>query len=100
MAVAGKRLSSMQETVRSLEEVAKSSGHLESQFRGFEVDVSSSESVNTLVECVAREFPHSPLSVTVNAAGIVRDSLLLKQSEEEFDDVIRVNLKVSAVLFE
>ena len=32
-------------------------------------------------------------NIIVNAAGILRDSLLLKMREEDFDDVIRVNLK-------
>ena len=35
-----------------------------------------------------------PLSVVVNAAGITRDKSLLKMTEEAYDDVIRVNLKV------
>ena len=38
-----------------------------------------------------------PPSAVVNAAGITRDNFLLQMSQEEFDDVIRVNLKVSSV---
>ena len=32
--------------------------------------------------------------MVVNAAGITRDKSLLKMTEEAYDDVIRVNLKV------
>ena len=35
-----------------------------------------------------------PLSVVVNAAGITKDKSFLKMTEEAFDDVINVNLKV------
>ncbi len=33
------------------------------------------------------------LDVVVNNAGITKDNLLLRMREEEFDDVIRINLK-------
>lgn len=35
-----------------------------------------------------------PPSVCVNAAGITQDDFLLNMSEEQFDTVVRVNLKV------
>ena len=34
------------------------------------------------------------LSVVVNAAGIIRDKSLLKMTEEAYDEVLKVNLKV------
>lgn len=34
-----------------------------------------------------------PPSILVNCAGITKDSTLLKMKEEQFDDVIAVNLK-------
>jgi len=36
---------------------------------------------------------HDRLDVLVNNAGITRDQLMLRMTEQEFDDVIRVNLK-------
>ena len=36
---------------------------------------------------------HGRIDVLVNNAGIIRDNFLLRMSEEEFDAVIRVNLK-------
>lgn len=38
-----------------------------------------------------------PPTIIVNCAGITRDNLLLKLSEEDFDEVIDVNLKVGHV---
>lgn len=57
----------------------------------FGVDVSSTQAVATLVEQIAKELgePH----VLVNNAGLTRDQLLLRMSEEDFDRVIAVNLK-------
>ena len=38
-----------------------------------------------------------PLSVVVNGAGIIRDKMLWKMTEEAFEEVIDVNLKVRMV---
>lgn len=35
-----------------------------------------------------------PPSIVINCAGITRDNFLLKLSEEDFNEVIDVNLKV------
>ena len=41
---------------------------------------------------------HGRIDVLVNNAGITRDNLLLRMSEEEFDVVLRVNLKGTYLL--
>lgn len=41
---------------------------------------------------------HGRIDVLVNNAGITRDNLLLRMSEEEFDAVLRVNLKGTYLL--
>src|SRR4030042_3408552 len=41
---------------------------------------------------------HGRIDVLVNNAGITRDNLLLRMSEEEFDAAIRVNLKGTYLL--
>ncbi|NQX87663.1 MAG: SDR family NAD(P)-dependent oxidoreductase [Halioglobus sp.] len=51
-----------------------------------EVDV-----CNQLVDTCVREF--GGIDVMVNNAGIVRDRTLLKMSDEDFDEVISVNLR-------
>lgn len=54
-------------------------------------DVADFLSVKTMMEEVVSQY--GSIDVLVNNAGITRDNLLLKMSEEEFDSVIDVNLK-------
>jgi len=55
------------------------------------LDVSSYEGVDVMFnEIVSR---HKRIDVLVNNAGITRDSLLMRMSEDAWDSVIRVNLK-------
>ncbi len=54
-------------------------------------DVSKAEDVNNMVEEVIKEF--GKIDVLVNNAGITRDTLLMRMSEEDFDKVIEINLK-------
>ncbi len=54
-------------------------------------DVSKYDAVKNTVEEVIADFGH--IDILVNNAGIVRDKLLLQMKEEDFDDVIGVNLK-------
>lgn len=100
VAVAGNELGPLQETTVALREVATEKGFSNSQFHPFEVDVSRSEQVDRLIESISSVFPaNQPVSVAVNNAGIIRDALLVKMSEENYDDVLRVNLKVGANCF-
>jgi 3-oxoacyl-[acyl-carrier protein] reductase len=59
--------------------------------RAFGVDVSSHAAVTGLTQRVLEEM--GGLHLLVNNAGITRDQLLLRMSEEDFDRVIEVNLK-------
>ena len=54
-------------------------------------DVSDPSAVDAGVKNILAA--HGRIDVLVNNAGITRDNLLLRMSEEEFDAVIRVNLK-------
>ena len=58
---------------------------------GFRSDASSGEQAEKLIEDVVARFGH--IDVVVNNAGITRDTLLLRMSEEDFDQVISTNLK-------
>lgn len=55
-------------------------------------DVSDSQQVRTAVEEILQELS-GQLDILINNAGITRDSLLLRMSEEDWDKVIAVNLK-------
>ncbi|MBD5128972.1 MAG: 3-oxoacyl-[acyl-carrier-protein] reductase [Ruminococcaceae bacterium] len=54
-------------------------------------DVSSHEACESFVKKVKEDF--GTIDVLVNNAGITRDGLLLRMSEENYDDVIRINQK-------
>jgi len=56
-----------------------------------QLDVSKSEEVMKAFEEIVRVF--GKLDILVNNAGITRDGLLLRMKEEDWDAVIRVNLK-------
>ncbi|MFC1791139.1 3-oxoacyl-[acyl-carrier-protein] reductase [Gemmatimonadota bacterium] len=58
---------------------------------GYRGDVTDFEGMGTLFKQVEEEM--GPISVLVNNAGITRDNLLLRMSEEEWDQVLTVNLK-------
>jgi len=54
-------------------------------------DVSLAAAVDSLVDEIARDAGR--LDVVVNNAGLTRDRMLFKMTEDEWDDVIDVNLK-------
>lgn len=66
---------------------------LNSNSLAIELDVSSSESVSTGLTTILGKYK-APPTIVVNAAGITKDNFIFKMTEEEFDDVINVNLKV------
>jgi len=68
--------------------LVRSLGRRASLFRG---DVSSHEESRVLIENVEREL--GPLDVVVLNAGITKDGLLMRMSEEDWDRVLDVNLK-------
>ncbi|MDG2185166.1 MAG: 3-oxoacyl-[acyl-carrier-protein] reductase [Mariniblastus sp.] len=59
-------------------------------------NVSDSESVDNIVSTVAENWGR--LDIMVNNAGITRDNLLPAMSDEQWDDVININLR-GAFLF-
>ena len=54
-------------------------------------DVSDFASCETFIQGVIKEFGR--IDILVNNAGITRDGLLMKMSEEDFDQVLDTNLK-------
>jgi len=59
-------------------------------------DVSDAAQVDAGVKNILAA--HGRIDILVNNAGITRDNLLLRMSEEEFDAVLRVNLKGTYLL--
>jgi len=59
--------------------------------KAYRSDASDYEQAQELVAAVLKDFGN--IDVLINNAGITKDNLLLRMSEEDFDRVIRVNLK-------
>lgn len=57
----------------------------------YQVDISKSSAVEDSVKKVLELYGH--VDVLVNNAGITKDQLLMKMSEEDWDSVINVNVK-------
>ena len=58
---------------------------------GYRADISSFKVADGLFHDILEK--HEKIDVLINNAGITRDTLLLRMSEEVWDDVLRVNLK-------
>lgn len=56
----------------------------------FAVDVSNREQVQQMVDKVIASIGH--IDILVNNAGITRDAMLVKMSEEDFNEVLQVNI--------
>ena len=61
------------------------------QAKGFKSDASNFDDAQTLADQVMEAF--GSIDVLVNNAGITKDNLLMRMSEEDFDKVMEVNLK-------
>jgi 3-oxoacyl-[acyl-carrier protein] reductase len=59
--------------------------------KGYRSDASKFEQAEQLINDIVTEF--GTLDIVVNNAGITKDGLLMRMSEENWDDVINVNLK-------
>lgn len=57
----------------------------------YQCNVADFDASKEMIEQVMKEFGR--IDILVNNAGITKDNLMLRMSEEEFDAVIRVNLK-------
>lgn len=59
--------------------------------RGFASDASDLADTERVVEEIVKEFGR--IDILVNNAGITRDTLLMRMTEDQFDLVLKVNLK-------
>jgi len=59
------------------------------------VDVGDGDALAAAIEGIAKD--RGRLDILVNNAGITRDNLIMRMSDDEFDEVIRVNLRSAFV---
>lgn len=59
--------------------------------KGYQSDASDYEAAQQLAEEVVTDF--GQIDALVNNAGITKDGLLMRMSEQDWDDVLRINLK-------
>ena len=73
------------------EEIQKEIGSLDTKIYAFKADASSFEEAQATIDEAIKDL--GGIDILVNNAGITRDNLLLRMTEKEFDDVIKINLK-------
>jgi len=61
------------------------------KIKGYKSNAANFEQAQELVKNVLEDF--GTIDILVNNAGITKDNLLMRMSEEDFDNVIEVNLK-------
>ena len=82
VAVVGRNSEAAESAATSLE----GAGHA-----GYGCDVSEAEGATAVVTKIEEEL--GPVEILVNNAGITRDNIFIRMKEEEWDEVLAVNLK-------
>ncbi len=76
---------------QSAEELAKELESTGVKAKAYQSNAASFTEAQELVNQVAEDF--GSIDILINNAGITKDNLLMRMSEEDFDKVIEVNLK-------
>lgn len=82
--------------IETISQVAEELGRIYDMFtvRAIQVDVSKKDDVESLIDFTLNEFRR--IDILVNNAGIVRDALLVRMKDSDWDDVLRTNLTGTA----
>lgn len=91
LAEQGARVACVATSVSNAENTAQECAALTDGAMALGVDVADGAAVKVLVKDAVSQL--GGLNILVNNAGITRDGLLLRMSEEDFDGVLAVNLK-------
>lgn len=79
---------SSEEKARAFEAELASMG---GKAKGYKSDAANYDAAHQLIDTIIAEF--GTIDILVNNAGITRDTLLMRMSEEQWDEVMQVNLK-------
>ncbi|SHI74793.1 3-oxoacyl-[acyl-carrier-protein] reductase [Mesonia phycicola] len=78
-------------SVEAAEELEQELTKLGVKAKAYKSNAASFEEAQDLISKVTEDF--SSIDILINNAGITKDNLLMRMSEEDFDKVIEVNLK-------
>lgn len=78
-------------SVQAAQELEKELSAFGVKVKGYQSDAADFNQAQTLVDEVVKEF--GTVDILINNAGITKDNLLMRITEEDFDKVIEVNLK-------
>ena len=78
-------------SVNAANELEKELSGLGVKAKGYQSNAANFEEAQELVKNVAEDF--GKIDILINNAGITKDNLLMRMTEEDFDMVIEVNLK-------
>lgn len=76
---------------KQTDELEKELQELGVKAKGYASDASNFESAHNTIDAIVKDF--SRIDALVNNAGITRDTLLMRMTEEQWDMVLNVNLK-------
>lgn len=78
-------------SVTAANELEKELGELGIKAKGYKSNAANFNECEQLIKDVTADF--GQIDILINNAGITKDNLLMRMSEEDFDQVIEVNLK-------
>lgn len=78
-------------SVEKGQELEKELSQSGAKVKGYRSDASDFKAAEELINNIVADF--GTIDVVVNNAGITKDGLLMRMTEEQFDEVMRVNLK-------
>ncbi len=78
-------------SVNAANELEKELSEFGIKAKGYQSNAADFKECEALIKDVAEDF--GQIDIVINNAGITKDNLLMRMSEEDFDQVIEVNLK-------
>lgn len=81
------------EKAKQIEADFQASGHF---VKGYQNDAADYNSAESLIQAILADF--GGLDVLINNAGITKDNLLMRMSEDQWDDVLNTNLKSTFIM--
>jgi 3-oxoacyl-[acyl-carrier protein] reductase len=91
LGAAGAQVACIARNAEKLADTVKTITDAGGKAEAMQCDVSDGESIQAVVDKVADDW--GKLDILINNAGITRDTLLPAMSDEQWDDVINVNLR-------